>query len=74
MPPPTFDGARRTGLGRLPDRTCAASDGLPEVRSLLVACETLPAAEKALDRVLEETPDSAFEAALKATLRKMMKG
>jgi Holliday junction DNA helicase RuvA len=32
------------------------------------------AAEKALDRVLEETPDSAFEAALKATLRKLMKG
>jgi Holliday junction DNA helicase RuvA len=31
------------------------------------------AAEKALDRVLEETPDGGFEAALKATLRKLMK-
>jgi holliday junction DNA helicase RuvA len=32
------------------------------------------AAEKALDRVLEESPDSGFEAALKATLRRLMKG
>jgi Holliday junction DNA helicase RuvA len=31
------------------------------------------AAEKALDRVLEESPDSGFEAALKSTLRKLMK-
>jgi len=33
-----------------------------------------PAAEKALDRVLDESPDSGFEAALKSTLRKLMKG
>ena len=32
------------------------------------------AAEKALDRVLEESPDSGFEAALKSTLRRLMKG
>jgi Holliday junction DNA helicase RuvA len=31
-------------------------------------------AEKALDRVLEEAPDSGFEAALKSTLRRLMKG
>ena len=31
-------------------------------------------AEKALDRVLEESPDSGFEAALKSTLRRLMKG
>ena len=31
-------------------------------------------AEKALDRVLEESPDSGFEMALKATLRRLMKG
>ena len=31
------------------------------------------AAEKALDRVLEESPDSAFEAALKSTLQRLMK-
>jgi Holliday junction DNA helicase RuvA len=31
-------------------------------------------AEKALDRVLAEAPDSGFEAALKATLRRLMKG
>ena len=33
-----------------------------------------PAAEKALERVLEESPDSGFEAALKSTLRRLMKG
>ena len=33
-----------------------------------------PAAEKALDRVLEESPDSGFEVALKSTLRRLMKG
>ena len=33
-----------------------------------------PTAEKALDRVLEESPESGFEAALKATLRRLMKG
>jgi holliday junction DNA helicase RuvA len=32
------------------------------------------AAEKALDRVLEESPDSGFEMSLKATLRRLMKG
>ena len=32
------------------------------------------AAEKALERVLEESPDSGFETALKATLRRLMKG
>jgi Holliday junction DNA helicase RuvA len=31
-------------------------------------------AEKALDRVLEEATDDGFEAALKATLRRLMKG
>src|SRR5512134_2403992 len=78
--------AQRIGLelrDRLPAALQAAASPAPaapgdQLRDdLLSALVNLgyqrPAAEKALGAVLEQSPDAGFEAALKATLRRLMK-
>ena len=79
---PVLQGSHKDRLPaamQTPERAPQAASPQDQMRDdLLSALINLgyqrQAAEKALDRVLEETPDSAFEAALKATLRKLMKG